>query len=440
MGPDYLPPMPDIKLVTKIHSSGVVEERLYDKNGHWEYDKIYLEDGSFGGFKSWNYDAQTQRARIYLVEPEDRDTITCGWKRFNREGNLVEEKTIFPESEISTLTYQYSKNNCLILKQFQKNDGKRYETVYFRDTLDDCRIDSLHIFENDQTKGKFLAQKQIFTYDTDTTYSVAYYDEKNDFLKPTGVWLFSQDGYRLKNITPREDFDNGFSWPDSSLYVSYIDSLIGRDTVEFKIESSGRISNYRMVRSGNGKNFIVSALYPGTSYEMTTYRKESRTGQIIEEGQFRVNAERDTLWVGGFRHKLDDRGRLIKRTIYANEPGFSDIRSETLYTYSDSSVTILKEFETKKLRQRIETEKPDIHSHLIYSITRKVWDDQQDNWVVLSREKHDYDAMGREIFFEDDRQQIFRRFNEYGVCIEEEVISKLGELPKRWELDISFYK
>jgi hypothetical protein len=434
MGPDYILPVPGIKKMKKLHSSGLVEETAWSENGIWEYDKLIFENGDFGGFSSWRYSAQTGIATIYMVDPETRDTVVTGNKKFNELGLLKEENVFLPKSSAHRMYFGYDEIGLLSEKVIEKLEDSELFIIQ-RDTLG--RKDSVLVFSGKSPDRDFLKEWQKYTYPSDSTYIIkSYHIESRDSSRK----LFRVPGYFVADLTEYYNFQRTFVWPDTSLFAEKAIKRVKKgDTLEVTLEFSSWNSHYRVFNDTLSEYYFIQQYLPKTNYGTFTYRKGSAEGLKMEEGQFRINGQLDTIWVSSVKSRFDRQGRLRNRVVYRGEPGKSPILRDLQFVHTDTSVREIRSFDQNGLKYQHEIERPDIHSNLIYHIVKKRWDSSLDRWEVYFEEKRNFDHAGREIYFEDSRAQIYRRYNAFGLCIEEEFISKLGDLPRRWEIEIEYY-
>jgi hypothetical protein len=434
MGPYYSAPFPGAEKIVKIHSSGLREISLFDKYGNWLEDRVLLDEDVFGGLKSWRYSQKDRKAILFLVEPESPDTILMGFKEFDSSGRLVKESIFFPSSDARNIRYQYESNG-VVRKEIEREEELLLETFNV-DSLN--RLSEIVSYLISDSISRELVSRISYSYDTDSTYI------RSEFSLPNGDIIkerYYAEGRFISDLTNYSNFKQPFEWPDTTILAkaTQIDTIFTGDTIAVRCAFGDTEAYFKIKREdgvGRGDVFFSNYL-PHSPYEKVTFASYGEGRRSIE-GQYRINNNRDTVWAGSVIQRFDLEGRLKNRVVFEGAPKSSKILRDITFSYSDSSVTSVLLFEQKGQKYKNEIIRPSLHSPHIYSIKKMVWMGSQDEWKTYFYEYRKYDTLGNEIYFEDARAQIYRRFDDRNNCIGEDYISKLGELPRRWELEISY--
>ena len=400
----------------------------FSEGGIWLSEKVIFEDSTFGGFKSWRYNAQSYTATLYFVDAESHDTIIIGKKTFDRGGRLLEDVGLSNLYRDSTINYLYT-DTSLDKKEIISDKVHEIWNYKYRDGL----LDSILIFDLLADKNKLRRVQKIIQSEREN-----YIIESKDFgsKSDSSRILYGKYGQKLKDLTQYNTFYHTFFWPDTNLskYAHRIDTLSSKDTLKVRYFYENGSAEYHVVHDPKGKISYFGQFFPNTPFGTVTFVKSKGDGLIKEESQYRLNSKSDTIWVGCNVLRYDRLGKLKNRLVYKGKKKIENLLRDEVITYTDTSVISTINYSLEGVKYKNTVERPGLHDIRKLHEKKERWDPIEERWVLYFEESRKFDEHENIVEFKDLYKEIYREYDEFNRCISEETISLTGELPKSWQV------
>jgi len=436
-GPENHLHFPGAKNLIKSFSSGIQEISSYYQDGNWHYRKTLLDDGSMVGYRSWKYNASLKSADIFLIEQETKDTIILAKKEFDSEGRVLSHISLTRYYSDSTFNYEYE-NGKLHSKTIKSSEKREYYEYTFKNGL----VDSVYIHDLIDTDTLIKKYQNFIWYENGN-----YLKKTTNLINTEGInfssELYNSLGIKIKDLTIYDNFYHAFQWPDTSVFsrLEKVDTLAIGDTLRLRGRFNTGSRDFLITRGDQNEIVFFGHYIPGTSYGTTTFIEEQNDGRLKKHGQFRLNSEKDTVWVGVHVLRFDQRDRLRNRLVYKGKESAENLIRDVLFTYTDTSVTSIREYYDEKIgvNYKHTVERPNLFSNYTYLEKKEKWDPVYEAWEVYFEIKREYDNNWQEIYFSDLNKEIIRKFNNDAVCLEEQILYSDGRLPEGWWMEIEYW-
>jgi hypothetical protein len=338
----------------------------------------------------------------------------------------------------SDFSYFYSyRNDQLAYKKLEGPD----KTELHEFTYKEGRVDSIYLYELAGIDTLLTQLKKIVWLDkNEHLISTTRFESSETALTRE---IYNSLGIKIDDLSTYDHFFHAFHWPDTSAIsqVENVDTLSIGVTLRLRARFNTGSRDFLITRNSQNEIVFFGHYIPGTSYGTTTFIEEQNDGRIKKHGQFRLNSEKDTVWVGVHVMRFDQRDRLRNRLVYKGKESAENLVRDVVFTYTDTSVISIREYydENIGVNYKHTVERPSLFSNYMYLENTEIWNPVLEAWEVYLEIKRKYDNNWQEIYFSDLNKEIIRKFNNDAVCIEEQILYSDGRLPESWWMEIEYW-